>query len=69
MSEITVDARGLSCPEPVLRTKKALEKNADKYTILVDNPTAYGNVQRFLKKAGKSFEAKEQGEEYVIQVG
>lgn len=67
--EMTVDVRGLSCPEPVLRTKKALDKNAEKYIILLDNATAYGNVQRFLTKAGKTFEAKEANGEYEIKVG
>ena len=69
MAELIVDARGLSCPEPVLRTKKALDKISGKITILVDNPTAYGNVQHFLKKAGKSFKAEEKNGEYSIQVG
>ena len=69
MAELIVDARGLSCPEPVLRTKKALDKKAEKLTILVDNPTAYGNVQRFLTKAGKTFKAEEKNGEYSIQVG
>ncbi len=68
MSEMIVDVRGLSCPEPVLRTKKALEKKAEGYKILLDNPTAYGNVQRFLKKSGKQYKAQEQDGEYTIQV-
>ena len=67
--EMIVDVRGLSCPEPVLRTKKALDKKADKYVILLDNPTAYGNVQRFLTKAGKTFVAQEVGGEFEIKVG
>ena len=33
---IEVDARGLSCPEPVVRTKKAFEKNGS-FNVLVDN--------------------------------
>ncbi len=68
MAEIIVDARGLSCPEPVLLTKKAVDKNKGSFKILVDNPTAYGNVQRFLTKAGKSFDAKEAREDYEIVV-
>lgn len=41
-----VDARGLSCPEPVVRTKKAFEAN-NSFTVLVDNETAKENVVRF----------------------
>lgn len=35
----TVDARGLSCPQPVLMTKKALQANpsANAFEIIVDN--------------------------------
>ena len=32
-----VDARGLSCPEPVILTKQALASNEAEYQILVDN--------------------------------
>ncbi len=41
-----VDARGLSCPEPVVRTKKAFEKDSS-FSVLVDNETAKENVIRF----------------------
>ena len=68
MAQMIVDARGLSCPEPVLLTKKAVDKNSGEIKILVDNPTAFNNVQRFLKKAGKTFEARSVGEEYEIAV-
>ena len=48
----TVDARGLSCPEPVILTKKALEAGESMYQILVDNPTAKENVPRFATHQG-----------------
>ena len=41
-----VDCRGLSCPQPVIQTKQALEKTG-KVTIIVDNPAARDNVARF----------------------
>ncbi|MBP3587680.1 MAG: sulfurtransferase TusA family protein, partial [Clostridia bacterium] len=46
MAKITVDARGLSCPQPVVLTMEALKKNAEAYEILVDNQTALNNVSR-----------------------
>lgn len=49
MSEIIIDARGLSCPEPVVRTKKAFEAN-NAFSVLVDNETAKENVIRFCDK-------------------
>lgn len=45
----TVDARGLSCPQPVIVTKKAMEKSEENLEILVDNTTARDNVLRFVK--------------------
>lgn len=46
MAEVIIDARGLSCPEPVIRTKKAFELN-DTFSVLVDNEVAKENVIRF----------------------
>lgn len=42
-----VDARGLSCPIPVAKTKQAMEKNpSDEITVLVDSNVAKENVTR-----------------------
>lgn len=46
MEEYIVDARGLSCPEPVVRTKKAYNERQN-FTVLVDTETAKENVVRF----------------------
>jgi selenium metabolism protein YedF len=53
----TVDCRGLSCPLPVINTKKAIEAAAAlpsdlAFTVLVDNSTAAENVSRFARGAG-----------------
>jgi selenium metabolism protein YedF len=43
-----IDCRGLSCPEPVLKAKGALEQGAgEPFVILVDNEAARDNVLRF----------------------
>jgi len=68
MAKITVDARGLSCPQPVVLTMEALKKNAEAYEILVDNQTALNNVSRFAKTAGKNVSFTESGEDYIIEV-
>ena len=34
-----VDARGQSCPIPVIMTKKAMKSNEDYYEVLVDSKT------------------------------
>lgn len=52
MSKIkTVDARGLSCPQPVVLAKHAMETN-EKVKVIVDNDTALENVKRLGSKQG-----------------
>jgi tRNA 2-thiouridine synthesizing protein A len=54
---IEVDARGLSCPIPVVRTKEALDKNPKAaLTVLVDNEVSKENVSRLAKSRGYSVE-------------
>ena len=57
----TVDARGLSCPQPVLLAQAAIKdmKNGT-VQVLVDSGTAGDNVTRAAKKAGWNAEAQEQ---------
>lgn len=51
MTDKIIDARGLSCPQPVVLTKQALETNA-RVTTIVDNETALENVKRLAGKFG-----------------
>jgi tRNA 2-thiouridine synthesizing protein A len=47
MADISVDARGLSCPEPVLLAKKAIEQLVGgTIEVLVDTATGMENVSR-----------------------
>ncbi len=45
--ENIIDARGLSCPQPVLMTAKAIEKGFFPITIKVDGATARENIRRY----------------------
>ena len=52
MSKIkTVDARGLSCPQPVVLAKQAIETH-EQVKVIVDNDTALENVKRLGTKQG-----------------
>jgi tRNA 2-thiouridine synthesizing protein A len=54
MSETkTVDARGLSCPQPAMMTRQTIQK-IDKgvVEVLVDSGTARENVTRLAKSSG-----------------
>jgi selenium metabolism protein YedF len=56
-----IDVRGLSCPLPVVRTKKALgEIKEGTITVLVDNPESKENVRRFAVSQGCDVSVKEE---------
>ena len=62
-----IDARGLSCPQPVLMTKKGVAESPNGVEVLVDNMTACNNVKKFLKNAGFNVTVEEVGnEEFLI---
>jgi len=47
-----IDARGLACPQPVIKVKQALEQGVTACTVMVDNAAARENVVRFAENAG-----------------
>ncbi|EEX48697.1 MULTISPECIES: sulfurtransferase TusA family protein [Jonquetella] len=49
---MTIDARGLSCPEPVVLTRRAVVSAPAEFQVIVDNETARGNVIRFATHSG-----------------
>lgn len=52
-----LDLRGLTCPAPVVETKKLLdEERVDEIEVLLDNDMAIENVTRFLTSHGFSVE-------------
>jgi tRNA 2-thiouridine synthesizing protein A len=57
----TVDARGLSCPQPVMLTSQAIKKlNKGAIEVLVDSGTARDNVSRLGKSSGWVVTVEEQ---------
>jgi len=56
--KITVDARGLACPQPVLLAKKAIAEH-EEVTVLVDNEIAVENIRRLAAKTACGFSVKE----------
>lgn len=50
---IEVDARGLSCPIPVVKTKKAIEGNPkEQIMVLVESAVSKENVTRLAESKG-----------------
>jgi len=53
MADRVVDARGMSCPRPVLETRKALSDEAlASLEVLVDNSASAENVSRMARSMG-----------------
>ncbi len=67
MSDVTVvDARGLSCPEPVIRTRRAIEQGQFPIQVLVDTGTSRDNVSRMAKGAGCKVTVEDKGDGFVL---
>ncbi|MDP2991769.1 MAG: sulfurtransferase-like selenium metabolism protein YedF, partial [Deltaproteobacteria bacterium] len=61
--------RGLACPQPVLRTKQALEEIAAGIIIvIVDNEAAKGNVTRFAESQGCKVSVEEKGGDFYLAI-
>ena len=64
---IEVDARGFSCPIPVVKTKKAIEENPkEQVAVLVETAVSRENVSRLAQSKGYSVEVEGVGDEYRL---
>ena len=63
-----INCRNLACPEPVIRTKNALEslKVGEKLEILVNSIAPKENISRFLKNQNVEFSVEQNGAETKI---
>ena len=64
-----LDCRNLNCPEPLLRTKKALGelKIAESLEILVNDVAPRENIKRFLSKNGFEAQISQAGADTLIK--
>ncbi|MDD5450723.1 MAG: sulfurtransferase-like selenium metabolism protein YedF [Desulfovibrionales bacterium] len=66
----TIDCRGLACPQPVLRTKQALEEiSTGSIIVIVDNEAAKGNVTRFAESQGCKVSVKKREGVFYLAIG
>ena len=65
----TIDCRGLSCPLPVVKTKKVLEdlKEGSIVTI-VDNQMARENIKSLANKLNTTYEVEEKAGDFYITI-
>lgn len=64
----TLDARGLSCPEPVIMIRKAMMSKKNHYVMIVDNPTSRENVMRYAEHQGYRVTITEACGEYTLNM-
>ena len=64
---VQVDARGLSCPQPVMQTRRALQDaSAGEVTVLLDSMTQVHNCTRAAEALGWDVGHEEKGGEFVL---
>lgn len=63
-----IDARGFSCPEPVIMLRKAMIEKGPSYEIIVDNRTSLENISRFASHQGYAVEYYPENGDYVIHL-
>ena len=62
-----IDARGLSCPAPVLQAKEAVDQESpDTIQVIVDNEAARQNVTRFLESQNYTVSAEQAGPDLYV---
>ncbi len=61
-----IDTCGMSCPQPVLMTKKALKESPEGIDVVVGSNSAKGNVERFLKQQGYTVAIENKDDTYVL---
>lgn len=61
-----VDARGLSCPQPVILSQKAIQGGEFPIEVFVDTVTSRENVRRMAERLGCRVEVVEIDDEFKL---
>jgi len=64
----TVDARGLSCPQPVILASKAMNAGKLPIQVLVDTVAARENVRRMAEGAGCKVQVEAIADEFKLTI-
>jgi len=66
MKELNI--RGLSCPQPVMLVKIAIDAGDKEIAVLADDPTAVENIKRLAENNGFDVEIIQQGGEFLARL-
>lgn len=67
----TLNARGLNCPLPILRTKKQISamRDGEILQIIATDPGSVKDLQAFCKQTGNILlESREENGEFIFQI-
>jgi selenium metabolism protein YedF len=64
----TYDARGLSCPQPVLMTKDALNCEHNDFVVICGSNNSKENISRFLSKMEAEFSLEEKDDGFYFSI-
>ncbi|KPL78428.1 hypothetical protein ADN00_06810 [Ornatilinea apprima] len=63
-----VDARGLSCPQPIMLAQQAMRAGDFPIEVWVDSVTSRENVRRIAERKGYNVTIQEQDGEFVLAI-
>lgn len=63
-----IDARGLSCPQPVVMTRNRLLEGGGRVEVIVDTGAARDNVTRMAQNMGWQVEVQAGADEFVLTI-
>lgn len=67
---VTVDAKGLFCPEPLMMTQAALKKNPGEQVVVeVDSATPRDNILRLARRKKLNATVDEKDGVFTIAIG
>ncbi len=63
-----VDARGLSCPEPLMMTAEAMKGTSGPVKVLVTEPHQKMNVEKFAREHGRKAASTETEDGFAVTI-
>ena len=63
-----IDARGLSCPQPVVLTQKAIKDGKTEFQVMVDSEVSKENVIRCVERNKLTASVSGEGDTFTISV-
>ncbi|MDO3379354.1 sulfurtransferase TusA family protein [Geoalkalibacter halelectricus] len=68
MGKKVVDARGLSCPQPVVLVLQALAEPEDSFDVIMDRGASCDNIRRTLEGKKIKFDVREENGHTVYSI-